>query len=934
MLDINKLSQTIGHCFLAITFLTITACGQGLSEQQMLDKAKDYLTEGDPKAAALELRNVLQINNENSEARFLLGNISLNIGDLATAEKEFNHATLAGWDEQQIQVALARIFIATGRPQKLLDEIENQNTWSLETRANVSALRALAEASINKPQPAKATLKKAKSYKADAFQVLKTTVLFQSSGLLDGNPARTLELALSLYADNAELLLLLANHNIQNKKYSAAADTYKKIISNEPPDLITATAHKARTELARLQIIENKADEAIATLSPVLKRNKDNPEANYLSGLISFKQGDFNRAENHLRKLLSKIPDHVQSHYLMGRIKYSLKEFEQASHHLSQYIKTVVDDVPARTLLTQTYIRLNKPEQALATLQPLLTHYPDEAVTLSLLSRIAFMKGELNEGIVALKKAIKSAPKNLELQKQLVKAYIASGKTEQALKALKTLKPLYDDTKEIQKLTISAYLITNKVKQALKVAGEMLETDPENAEIIALNGSLHAANNDLLQARKYFNKALQLQENLPSAIIGLARLEKTEGNLDSAIALYTKLVESGQGGSTPMLALSELAEQQKRTNDMLSWLEKARTVTPQDLKPRLILANYYLHNSQPGKAGIYIREALKTSPEHAKLLTMHSRILMAQKRYNEALPPLGELAQKYPDSITPRLLLGESFLRLGKIAEAHKYIRAALKAQPDNLSATILMAKIEFKAGNLGRSLAYAKSVQRAQPMLSSGYIQEGNVWLARQNYNKARSAYTEAWKRQQTADLAKKLLVTSKHIAPLEEAIKPLLSWLSQHPEDDATRSFLAFTYQSEKHNDKAIREYEKVLEHSPDNGAALNNLAWFYFLKDDPKALDMAERAYRSAPENPGIQDTYGWILTQHGQPEKGLRLIKQAMQTLPDNLDVRFHFADALIKSGDTTQGKQVLQELLNKNAPFEGRDRAKRLLQNTP
>lgn len=931
MLNLNKLSKTIGHRFLAIAFLTITACGQSMSEEQMLDKAKTYLDKGNPKAATLELRNVLQKNNRNAEARFLLGNVSLKIGDFATAEKEFGRATLAGWDQQQTQLALARIFVATKKFQKLLDEITIQDTWSPDTRANISALRAIAEASLNKTQQAQSTLEEARSTKPNAFQVLKATAMFQLTGLQNGDAEQTLTQALLLYPDNNELLFIRASHYMQNKKLSAATDTYKKIINNEPPNLTTADGHKAKIGLARLQIIQNNLDEAIATLTPLLNKNDNDPEANYLRGLISFSKKEYNQAEDYIRKLLAVIPNHNRSQHLMGEIKYTLKEFEQASHHLSQYLKASPDDTPARKLLTQTYIKLNAPKQALSTLQPLLTQNPDDAATLALLSQITFIKGDLNESIAALKQARKSAPKNVKLQKQLVKAYISAGKTEQALKEIKRLQTLSNNTEEIQKLTVSAYLRTGKIKQAIKVANKMLETDPKNPEVIALNGTLYAENNDWKQARNYFNKALKLHKNLPSAIVGLARLERKEGNLNKSIALYNKLIESNQGGILPMLALSELAEQQKRTNDMLSWLEKARTAEPKDLKSRIILANYYLRNSQPDKASIYIQEALKTSPEHAELLALHGRILIAQKRFSEALPLLKTLVRNHPDSITAHLLIGETFLRLNKAAKAREHLQAVLKKQPDNFLANILMAEVEFKAGNYNRSLSYAKKLQHTQPELFPGYTLEGNVQMARQHYNRARSAYNEAWKREQSADLAKKLFIASKHVVTPDEAIKPLLTWLKQHPEDNHTRLFLASIYQSEKQTDMAISEYLKILEKNPDDSAALNNLAWSYLLENNSEALDMAERAYRLAPEHSGIQDTYGWILTQQGQPEKGLRLLKQAIQTLPDNMEVRFHLASALIKSGENARGKQMLKELLKKNKPFEGKEQATQLLQ---
>ncbi|MCK4705205.1 MAG: tetratricopeptide repeat protein, partial [Gammaproteobacteria bacterium] len=419
-------------------------------------------------------------------------------------------------------------------------------------------------------------LNEGRTYKDNALQVLKTTAMFQLSGIQDGDVKNTLKTALSHYPDNTELLSLHAYNDIQNKNHTRAADTFKKVISLNPDKLITSNARRARISLARLQIIDKNYYDANATLAPLLKRNNKDPEANYIAGLLAFNQEDYHRAEDHIRTLLAIAPDDSRSQLLMGKIKYALEDFDQAAHHLSTYLNIKPDDIATRKLLTNSYIVLNQLKQASATLQPILSNNPNDTGMLALLSQIEFKKGNINAGVHALQTAIKSSPDNAQLHKQLAKAYIVTGKTDLALQEIKIFQALGNNVQESQQLAISAYLRAGKVPLAIKVANEMLQADQENPVLITLNGTLHAANNDQQKARNYFNKALQLQNNLPSAAIGLARLEKGEGNLDKAIELYTNLVESNKGGPTPMLELSKLAAQQNRTNDMLTWLEKAR----------------------------------------------------------------------------------------------------------------------------------------------------------------------------------------------------------------------------------------------------------------------------------------------------------------------------------------------------------------------
>ena len=146
----------------------------------------------------------------------------------------------------------------------------------------------------------------------------------------------------------------------------------------------------------------------------------------------------------------------------------------------------------------------------------------------------------------------------------------------------------------------------------------------------------------------------------------------------------------------------------------------------------------------------------------------------------------------------------------------------------------------------------------------------------------------------------------------------------------DVRVRGHLAVLYQNLGQGEKAVVEYEKVLEIEPDNKTALNNLAWLYMLADNPDALALAERAYEADPENPGVLDTYGWIQVQQGRVKGGLRMLTQAMEQLSDIPEVRYHYAVALYKTGDRENALQIIEELLKDGRPFEGRDEARRIL----
>src|SRR5262245_25912682 len=70
----------------------ILVAGCSPDPAKMVASAKDYIAKKDLTAASIQIKNALQEEPTNGEARFLLGTVLLDAGDPLSAEKEFRRA--------------------------------------------------------------------------------------------------------------------------------------------------------------------------------------------------------------------------------------------------------------------------------------------------------------------------------------------------------------------------------------------------------------------------------------------------------------------------------------------------------------------------------------------------------------------------------------------------------------------------------------------------------------------------------------------------------------------------------------------------------------------------------------------------------------------------------------------------------------------------
>jgi tetratricopeptide (TPR) repeat protein len=136
----------------------------------------------------------------------------------------------------------------------------------------------------------------------------------------------------------------------------------------------------------------------------------------------------------------------------------------------------------------------------------------------------------------------------------------------------------------------------------------------------------------------------------------------------------------------------------------------------------------------------------------------------------------------------------------------------------------------------------------------------------------------------------------------------------------------------QSRGRIEDANRHYRRALEIDPKNALAANNLASNLADHggDFDEAIRLAQIARETAPEDPVIRDTLGWLYYKKGLIDSASQLVSGAARKLEKNAVVRYHHGMVLAKQGKNKEAGQELNAALSLDPNFPEADEARKAL----
>lgn len=908
------------------SFLTLQACDStaSLTEQEHIQRAKDFEDEGNLSGGVIELKNALQKNPNSTQARLLLGQIYLKNGRGAEAEKELSRAQQLGANREAIQPQLGEAMLLMGDYQRVLDEIQVGDQTSPTNRARILQIRGHALLKLGKLKESCDLFEQSRTIDASIPQTYWGLAQCAVAAHDMAQARSWLDEAIKLPSEKVRTNLFIGDWEQLNDNPKAALSAYSAALKIEP-DNLAALENRVTLNLKSGQIKAAEADtEQVEKLYP------KTPPALYLRALLFFQQKNFPATRNALQEVLQVMPNHLPSVLLSGATAFELGSYEQAESHLRRYLTRYPGQAYAIRILAATQIKQNQPDKALETLLPLLSPNSRDVQALILAGEARRSMQDPARASEWYARAAAIDPKNAALHIQMGLNHMSSRNFPQGLSELDAAAAMAPDRHEADNMLALAYLEQKQYDKALTAIQVMDRKLPGNPAVRFLFGQAYAGKKDYARARKSFEEALAIDPDLFPAITSLAQLDVLDKKTDVARKRFERVLSKDKNHLQAMLAMSQLASMAKDNQAALGWLEKAAKAHPQALEPRQQLIPLYFEAHEYQKALNAANEALAANPDSPVALDLLGTAQLAAGQNENALVSATKLVAKMPRAPAAYLKLAQVQLSLGKLDTARKTLSQALIVQPDFFPVQEALVNLEIQAGHSEESLRIARQMQTAQPKSAAGFLLEGNIHLATKKPAAAVHSFAQALALDSKNTTLIKWHQASYLSDNTSQANNQLMQWLKAQPADFPVRAYLAQHYMNTGRIREAIGQYETILQYASDNMLALNNLAALYQQQKDPRALATAEKAYKNSPEDAATQDTLGWILLEQGQSERGLQLIKAAATQYPNNATLRYHHAVALARTGSKSQARAELEKLLKSTTSFPEAASAKALL----
>lgn len=921
--------MTKHHIAIALAFatsLTLSGCDRfsNITAEEHIQRAKDMQSKGNLESGILELKNAIQKDPNNAQARMLLGEAYLKGKQGDYAEKELLKAKELGVNTESLNIPMGEALLLVGKHQKILAEIQPTSQSTTINNARILRIRGDALHGLYKWEEGCELYKKSLSvYSGHApthWGLSNCAVIKQDFKQAEQH----LQNALKLEDHKADSWVRLGDfHRVRGKHKEATAD-YTNALKYSPNN-VGALIARAGTKLTLGD--EKGFNEDVALASKIEPKSI---LVQYMKALQDYRAGHYATSRDKLQNILKTLPYHYQSNFLMGMISYRLGNFETAFNYFNRLLSSTPANARVRFMLVRTLLQLDRADEAIKYLQPFLSQELKTPDLLGLTAE-AYMKAKnFTKAQEYFERALTATPESSSLKTNLARMHFALGENDRAITELEQAIRTDMQSPEPDLVLILTRLRAKEYDKALTDLVSLEKKLPaSNPTVPFLKGVAYAGKSDTASARKFYQEALNQSPTYMPAALNLALLEIRQNRPQLAQKLFESILDKQPENLQAMIGLAGVAQATGKSDLYVQWLNKAAKLHPESIRPHQLLTTYYLGVGQKEKALDTASKAKSLQPNDPGRLLLLAQTQLALGEFSSAVSNYTRLTTLRPADPMGYFALANAHMGANNPKAARVALERALILKPDWVDAEAAMVAVSVAEGKNNDALQLALRLQQKHPKSSSGYTLAGDLLMAKGNPHEAAAHYKKSYQLAKNGFVAISWAKALRSEGKRSDTYLPLTDWLKIKPGDDSVRLFYATVLRNDGKLPDAIEHFQYLLKKSPDNSIVLNELAITYHLAKDPRALETAETAYKLNPV-PAIADTLATMLLELKQDRRALELLEKAVATGTRNPEIRYHYALALSRTGQINKAKQELKNILVSGRPFPQQAEAQQLL----
>ncbi len=356
------------------------------------------------------------------------------------------------------------------------------------------------------------------------------------------------------------------------KIHLQSGDTIKAKLSLQEALKLDQNNIEAKISLGKAHIAERNIDEAKAVFDSIQVHNQI---SKYYQGIVTAFTGDHARAKTLLNETINiggdpTITSYAQKYLgaynefdanqggsnvhlwtLLARSYNQTEEFEMAIPLLFDVIREKKNYRDAWILLGYAYLGTEKYQDAVEALEEAQKLDPQKAETLFFLGLAYFGLGDLQQAAANLELAKNNGfEPQVQIDQKLAEIYLQMKEYEKAANSYENVVSLNNE--DVNYFIKPLWIYIDRLDQpekAVALANKALAAHPENAMSHNLVGWAKMGTDNLVEAQESLDKARELDPDLDAIYLNYGRLYEKRGDKNSAIALYKKAYEMGQGNS-------------------------------------------------------------------------------------------------------------------------------------------------------------------------------------------------------------------------------------------------------------------------------------------------------------------------------------------------------------------------------------------------